>query len=655
MGRVARGGVLSALIGLFVPVAVHAADWLPISPEELAMKDEPAAPSAPAIYLYRQIDRDDSRYLERVYVRIKVLTDAGRSAGNVAIRFDRSEAIKDIEARTIRPDGSIVPFDGTVYDKPVMEGRNVRVMTKTFSLSDVQPGCIVEYRYERRLSTHYIFSSQWIVNADLYTKVAKFSLVPFRGYTLRATTPAGLPRDTVGPAYEQGMYTMVTRDVPPFEREEYMPPEDTLKMRVDFAYLTDRIIDKDTATFWTRWGKAANTNIRRYMDRDRAMKDAVAQIVSAADSPEQKLRKIYARVAQVRNLYYERPRSAQETERENPKQNETVADVWKNGYGESNQILLLFVALARAAGFQADPVALSTRDRFLLNEELRNPSQLNGQIAIVQLDGREIDLAPSVPFAPFGTLPWWETGVRGIRLDDSGGRWVTIAVPPASASRLERKATLRLGPDGSLEGTVTVTYSGLGALSRRMDERNEDDPERRRRMEDEVKSELASGGEVTMTSAPDWANAEAPLVAVFDVKVPGWGRRIGTRVLVPVGILDGVNRHLFEHPTRKHAVYFHFLEQVADDVTIQLPTAWKVTSVPPSGGTGIKIAACHWTAAGTADTLTIKREFSIDTLLVPANNYDLLQDFYQTMRKSSDEEAVLSVAGESRAQATAGT
>jgi hypothetical protein len=126
-------------------------------------------------------------------------------------------------------------------------------------------------------------------------------------------------------------------------------------------------------------------------------------------------------------------------------------------------------------------------------------------------------------------------------------------------------------------------------------------------------------------------------------------------VLVPVGILDGVNRHLFEHPTRKHAVYFHFLEQVADDVTIQLPTAWKVTSVPPSGGTGIKIAACHWTAAVTADTLTIKREFSIDTLLVPANNYDLLQDFYQTMRKSSDEEAVLSVAGESRAQATAGT
>ena len=35
-----------------------AEDWQPVTPEELKMTSEPAAPGAPAIYLYRQVDRD---------------------------------------------------------------------------------------------------------------------------------------------------------------------------------------------------------------------------------------------------------------------------------------------------------------------------------------------------------------------------------------------------------------------------------------------------------------------------------------------------------------------------------------------------------------------------------------------------------------------
>src|SRR5207344_2821443 len=34
-------------------------DWLPVDTAELKMTAEPKAPGAPAIYLYRQVDRDD--------------------------------------------------------------------------------------------------------------------------------------------------------------------------------------------------------------------------------------------------------------------------------------------------------------------------------------------------------------------------------------------------------------------------------------------------------------------------------------------------------------------------------------------------------------------------------------------------------------------
>src|SRR5215470_5780793 len=63
-------------------------EWQPVSPEELKMTSEPRAPGAPAITLYRQVDRDDSdpmRPHEYNYVRTKILTEEGRKYADVEI------------------------------------------------------------------------------------------------------------------------------------------------------------------------------------------------------------------------------------------------------------------------------------------------------------------------------------------------------------------------------------------------------------------------------------------------------------------------------------------------------------------------------------------------------------------------------------------
>jgi hypothetical protein len=642
--RIVRRGLLIAAASLGAITAAHADDWLPVTPEELSQTSEPAAPNASAVYLYRQVDRNDVDSWERVYVRIKILTEEGVSQGSVVINFDKDrERVQDIEARTIRPDGSIVTFNGAIYEKPQLEGHGTRLMTKALSLPDVQPGCIIEYRYRLWLNPLFMFSSEWIVNANLYTKLARFSLLPNRVRPLRATSPAGLPPATVGPTFQNGIYTMVTRDVPAFIAEEYMPPEDELKMRVDFVYLEDSKIDKDAATFWSRWGKGVNSYAKKYMDHGRAMQAALVQIVTPADSPEQKLRKIYARVAQLRNLSYERGKSEAEAERESAKDNEDVADVWKHGYGSEVQITLLFVALARAAGCEADPVILSTRNRFWFKEQMRNPGQLNAAAALVRLGDHDVFLAPGVPFAPFGMLAWNETAVKGLRLNETGGVWVTTPLPPAAESRVERHAILHLTPDAGLEGTLTLTYTGLDALAERLEERNEDDTARRRRLEDEVKAELSSGGEVTLANKPEWSNGDTPLVAIFNIKLPGWGHLAGTRALVPVHLFGGGNRHVFEHQTRIHPVYFRSPHQLEDDVTIDLPAGWTVSSVPQPGSADMHVADCKWTADGTPTTLHLKRDLAIHTLLIDAKYYGQLQDFFQAVRRSGEEEAVVAI------------
>src|SRR5208282_3677254 len=154
-------------------------EWQPIDPAELKMTSEPLAPGAPAIYLYRQVDRDDVRAEETVYARIKILTEEGRKYADVEIPFVKQQGnISGLRARSIRPDGTAVNFDGKVYEKTVVKARGFSFLAKTFTIPDVQAGSIIEYRYTSTWSQEWVYDSRWVLSEELFTKHAKFSLKP---------------------------------------------------------------------------------------------------------------------------------------------------------------------------------------------------------------------------------------------------------------------------------------------------------------------------------------------------------------------------------------------------------------------------------------------------------------------------------------------
>src|SRR5271168_485179 len=127
--------IFAASAAFFLPRTSAGDDWQPISPDELKMTSDPKAPGAPAINLYRQVDRDDESFHENNYVRIKILAEEGRHFGDVSIPlFKAGEQINSIKARTIHPDGSIVNFDGKVYLAPMLKTKNLKIMAKTFTL-----------------------------------------------------------------------------------------------------------------------------------------------------------------------------------------------------------------------------------------------------------------------------------------------------------------------------------------------------------------------------------------------------------------------------------------------------------------------------------------------------------------------------------------
>jgi hypothetical protein len=633
--------VASFLIGLFgVTSRLQAIDFQPPSPEELKMTSEPKAPGAPAIILFREVDRDDneSSTHEDEYVRIKILNEEGRKYADVEIPYWKGQLkITKFHARTIKPDGTIVNFDGKPFDKTIVKARGVKILAKTFTMPEVAVGSIVEYSYRNEFGSDYVFDSHWIVSDELFTKSAKFSLRPaasFRLVTRWNQLPPGVqPLET-----KKGIQLEVS-NIPAFQAEDFMPPENEMKARVDFTY--SRSTETDPDKFWKQFGKDYESYLESYINKPKVMEQAVGQIVSASDSTEVKIERIYSRVQQMRNISFAEEKTAQEENRDNDKWPKNVEELWKLQHGTSVQLNWLFLALARAAGVEAFDVWVPDRSRYFFNPKLMDGSRLRTDVVLVKVKGQDLYLDPGSPFISFGMLPWNETAVSGYKVDKDGGSWVKTTLPKSSQSLIERKAMLTLTDTGDLEGKLTVTFTGLECSRRRAEQRFADDTARKKALEDEVKEWISGSSEVELTTQPNWKNSSDSMVALFSLKVTGWASAAGRRSFLPVGLFCAAEKHLFEHTDRLHPVYFQFPFERVDDITIELPSDWQIGNVPPPQKSDRGLAVYTSETTKEKGALKFHRTLSLDALFLDVKNYPALRHFFQEVRTLDEQQVLL--------------
>jgi len=618
--------------------------FAPVSSEELKMTSEPLAPGAPAIILYRQVDRKDlgRANTEYNYVRIKILTEEGRKYANIEIPYLRQQTtISNIRARTIHPDGTILNFDGKSYDQMISKSKTQKVLAKTFTMPDVQVGSIVEYYFNYDLGDGYVYNSLWILSGELFTKKAAFSLKPYDRFPVQWSWPAGLP-DGASPAKQDAdkVVRMTATNIPAFQTEDYMPPENELKYRVVFVY-NDETFTQSEDNYWKSFGKKQYGRVEGFVSKRKAVEQAMPGIIAGSDTPETKLQKIYDRCQQFRNLSYETQKTGEEEKRDKLKASDNAEALWNSGYGSGSDITWLFLAMARAAGFEAWPALVANRADYFFNPKRMNSKELDANLVIVKVNGKELYFDPGARYTPYGLLPWPESGVQGRRLDKDGGSWIQTPLPPSSASLVKRKADLKLTEDGSLEGKVVVSYIGLEGQLLRLQERNEDKAARTTHLEDLLKEYIPANAEVALKNKQDWAGANDPLVAEYEVKIGGWASSAGKRALLPVGLFAAPEKHIFEHTKRIHPICFQFPFQRVDEVNIQLPAGWKVASVPREINQDSPAVQYMLKIDGSGNSVSFRRMVRSDLLVVGADKYGALRNFYQFVRTGDDQQIVL--------------
>ena len=150
---------------------------------------------------------------------------------------------------------------------------------------------------------------------------------------------------------------------------------------------------------------------------------------------------------------------------------------------------------------------------------------------------------------------------------------------------------------------------------------------------------------VEITNKPDWASSASTLVAEFNLKVPGWVSGAGRRGLMPVGLFSAPEKHMCEHATRVHPLYFHYASEIFDEVRIDLPLGWQVSSLPQPQTNDAKVMLYSLKVDNEKGTLHLERRLRRELISLEQKYYPALRSFYQTVRTGDEQQVVLQPAG----------
>ncbi|MBZ5503218.1 MAG: DUF3857 and transglutaminase domain-containing protein [Acidobacteriia bacterium] len=630
-----------------IPHAVHGADdWLPTAPEDLSLKDNPKQLGGDAMVLYREVNVNAKDSTVNNYIRIKVFTAAGvKQEADIEIPYDKNEeSIQAVRGRTIHGDGSIVEFDGKAFDKEIVKGNGVKYLAKTFTLPDVQPGSIVEYRFREQYDDRYYQNIEWVIQHSLYTRLAKFSIkmddsshalpLAFRTYAL--------PTNVVPQAQKDGSYALEIHDLAGIEDEPLMPPAAALRAKVEFYYRgADDPSNETPEQYWKRMGKKWNGWVEEFVNKKKDLAADVSQNVASSDTPEEKLRKLYARVLKIRNLDFENDKTRKEEKQEKIKPNSNVADVLKHGFGHSLDINFLFIGLVRAAGFEAADVRVSSRNHTYFYPQREAASDLNSELVWVRAGSKEYYLDPSTRYYAFDQLPWFEAAVNGVRLSKEGSEMIMTPGLATTDATIVRHADLKMGANGDISGTVVVDFKGQEAAARRTERRDEDEEGRKKALQDEIKNWLPGSSTFEVTKVSNWDDVEQPVHVEGNIHVLALSSNIAQRRMAPVEIFHTTEVTSFQSQKRVNEINFPHPYENSDDLVIHLPAGYKVQGVPAAQNVNPGPVAYEISTTQQGDSVEVKRRLVIKGIRYPKESYLALRDFFSLVKTSDNAQFML--------------
>jgi hypothetical protein len=632
-------------------------NWKPVNPAELAMKEPMVEKDADAeallweVYVADEIEGDSPRTVLRHYLRIKIFNERGREQFNkIDIPFGRISGygvnikIKDIAARTIKADGSIVelkPED--VIEREVVKGDGIKLKAKSFAVPSIEPGAIIEYRWKEIRGDNLTFYDRLQFAREIPVHQVIYYLKPLSlpgfPYGMRAQNFNG--RNTPFNKEKNGFYSTMMTNVPSFKEEPHMPSEYAVRPWMLVYYSEDKKLEPQK--FWREHGRTVYENNKTGIKVGDDVRTAVSQAVGDATTTEQKVERIFNFVrTKIKNVYDDINKFS-DADRKKVAENKTPAGTLKLGFGDPTDINRLFVAMLTAAGVEARIANLPRRNSSGgFNINFTDAYFMQTTNVAVKIGDKWQFFDPAVRYLPYGMLWWDEEGQPALISDPKEPVWAETPVSTTEKSLEKRTGKFKLTEEGTLEGEVRMEFTGhIGAMHKEYND-EETEQERVEIVKNLVRANVLGSAEVSDVKVENVLDPDKPFVYAFKVKVPGFATRTGKRIFLQPNFFERSAKPVFETNARRYDVEFRYPYAERDEITIELPAGYELESpdAPATVADGQKIGLNEIKMFVSNDkrTLTYKRNFYFGNggfLRFPQTSYPILKQLFEAFHKAN--------------------
>ena len=399
----------------------------------------------------------------RHHIRIKILKQNAVDRANVKEKYKsygNDQSIVDVNANTFNLDatGNIVATKlekNLVYDKKITS----RLSEISFTLPNVKPGSVIEYRYTIRGGG----PRYWNLQSDIPVLYSKF-VVDFPSLCEIYIRPlCTLPFKNNDES--NGMRTIKKfsmENIPALRDEKYLSCENDYLQRIE-SYITAFTIDGrkySTLRTWTKvaeellddedFGRQLTREIPRTADLDAELKTTSSE---------------FNKMVVVHNYV-----------RKNMKWDGVdnlwalngVKSAWKNKHGTSGEINLILVNLLKDAGLKAFPIMLSTHDHGVVSIAFPQYSYFNKVMALVEIDGKSYVLDGTDKYTPASLIPFNVMCGEGLVIDSKNEnkyRWHQLW----DDKQIFKNTVVmqaRIGTDGLMKGFVNISSAAYARVKR---------------------------------------------------------------------------------------------------------------------------------------------------------------------------------------------
>lgn len=537
------------------------------------------------------------------------------------------------------------------------EERSSFLDIKKFTMPNVQPGSIIEYKYT--ISTPYIgnldpYYFQETIPVDhvelkfwapewMSFKMHRRGWYPFDienlekrdNISIKSVVDAGIGPRTVYDKveFESKGYALELSDIPSIKKEPYMASLASYRSGIQFELNYTQFPNSPIDTYATTWSEVAKdvNNAERFggqLKKGRLFKKLAASLVQDSDSEQDKIVKVYSF---VRNAITWNGNKGIYT-------SDNLDDIVDEKTGNDADINLLLVGLLREVGVNANPILISSKDNGIPIFPTRSGfdyviAGVGEGANPVLLDAANRLSAPQVLDEDLLNWNGWmirEDGTsRNVSLFPKKAANHTALVDFSIDENLITTGSLRSRVSGHIAQGVRYEYNNLG--------------------KEEYTSNMGenmNGLEVENVVFKEMSNPFKPLTLSYEFNSDTFVEEIGNDVYFsPLGqYATSVNP--FTAETRTYPIDFKFPKEDRLTLTWNIPSGYKVASLPQGVDVALQnnLGSYKYSITEVNGTIKVSVLRNINKAGVSAASYSFVKEFYKLMLEKESEKVKLTKA-----------